>query len=301
MANEAYFVDGGNYVAEELRRFLKTFYYSPDALGGVISGGTVVQGVGSTVKVKAVSAFVLDAGGGAYVGATQADSDPITITPTSTGDRTDTIYAIMNDPGSGGSAGEMAFGRVSASFTIPSLAIPLAHVTAHNDGSLTIADVRVQVQTASSHSDDTGWVPVDLLNGWTHPTGVGYVGQLLLRRRGKECQLLGTIRQPWDTPSDSGDDPGLGTYWVAALLPAWATPLYTNEFDTHTNAMPNSLQPPFRPVAWAQIEGSAAGQYSQGSSGVSHPGRVSIFMPNRNNAVVGGPYWASLSHKFFVE
>lgn len=300
MANEAFFVDGGNYVSEEFRRLLKTFYFSVDPLGGVISGGLVVQGAGSAVKVKTCAVYVLESGGGAYIAATQADSAPITITPTSTGDRTDTIYAIINDPGSGSTAGEMAFGKVVGGTTLPALAIPLAHVTAHNDGSLTIADVRVQVESASGHSSDTGWVPVTPLNGWAAVTGFGYIGQLLLRRIGKTCQLLGTIRQPWDTISDSGDSTALGQYFIPCQLPAWATPLYTNEFDSHTNATASDSGQNF-PHAWGQIEGSAGGQYGIGSSGVSHPGRVGIVMPRAGADGHDGPNWLSLSHTYLVE
>lgn len=298
MANEAFFVDGGSYVAEELRRFLKTLYFSADPLGGVISGGLVVLGAGSAVKVKTIAAYILDAGGGAYIAATQADSSPITITPTSTGDRTDTIYAIINDPGSGSTAGEMAFGKVSGGTTIPALAIPLAHVTAHNDGSLSIVDVRTQVESASGHSGDTGWVPVTPLNGWSAVTGFGYVGQLLLRRIGKVCQLLGTIRQPWDTILDVGDSTALGLYYVPAQLPAWATPLYTNEFNQWTAAtVSDSGQN--SPTAHCALEGSAAGQGFQG--GTAHPGRVYVVMPRAGADGHDGPNWMSFSHTYLVE
>lgn len=285
MANEAFFVDGGSYVAEEFRRLLKTFYYSSDPLGGIISGLAVVQGAGSSVKVQVGAAFVNESGGGAYIGATQADSAALTISPAGGTPRTDRVYAIILDPGAGATAGEMGFGISSGSTSIPSLAIPLADVTANVNGTLTIVDKRVQVQSGEGHSTDTGWVPLTLTNGWIafpFPASAGIPANpaigLLLRRRGKVVQMIGNVYESgaWTGRRSNPAD-------IPATLPAWATPLYGQGWAVPTNN--TSVPGGFQPTAHLRI-------YGTGDHGSGMPaGSVQILMPDDPNGADGA--WIS--------
>jgi hypothetical protein len=216
MANEAFFVQGGNYDGQEFRRLLKTFYRSSSSLGAVIFGLAVVSPSTGNVKVQTGAAFVLDSGGGAYIGATQADSANISIPSASGSPRTDTIYAVIQDPGSGATAGEMAFGRAAGTFVVPSLAIPLAHVTANLDGTLTIVDVREIVEAQAAGAADTGEYALTLLNSWALGPGAAF-GPTVRRLGSKQVYLR----------ADLGTQ-GAGP--VMCSLPAIYRPTYTRTF-----------------------------------------------------------------------
>lgn len=301
MVDEAFWEDGATYDAAELRRLLRSFYSSPDPLGGIIYGLAVVQGAGSTIKVKTGAAFIFDTGGGAYIGATQADSAPLTITPASGSPRTDRVYAVVTDPGA------ITFGVSPGSTSIPGLAIPLADVTANVDGSLTITDRRVQVRDSAEKNTDTLWVSLTPLNGWAtaNSTDTGP----LIRRIGNVVHMVGTLLEPWDSGQQRQVQNENNNAYVALQLPAWATPTYTVERVAMTG-LRVGIFGGFAPINIAApaslvIQGSHTASHPQILSGVAGTrvaGAVSIQMPFcGSGSSSDGPNAASLATTWLAD
>src|SRR3954464_13049705 len=117
MPNEALFTQGGTYDAAELRKLIKGVWYSPSP-GGVIDGMALSVGGALSISVAPGFAKIDDATNGAYLGySTATSSGAISSNSGGGGPRADTLYAKVNDPGAGGTAGELTFAVATGTTT----------------------------------------------------------------------------------------------------------------------------------------------------------------------------------------
>lgn len=132
MANEGFFTSGGTFDAVEMRRYNAALVDNTPP-GGVM-WGMGVRAVSGQVVIDSGSAAIADGAGGVYIIRLTATTPGI-VPPGTPG--TYVVYAQEQDPGSGATAGEAAYGIASA---LPAtLAIPLGTVTVASGGGLTIA------------------------------------------------------------------------------------------------------------------------------------------------------------------
>jgi microcystin-dependent protein len=139
MPNEALFTQGGTYDAAELRKLIRGVWSSP-APGGVLDGLVVTVAGALSISVSPGFAKIDDATSGAYLVYSTATSN-VAISTNSGGGatRVDTVYAKVNDPGAGGTAGEMVIGVQTGSSAIPTLSIPLGTISVTTGNVLTYA------------------------------------------------------------------------------------------------------------------------------------------------------------------